>query len=99
MSEVGVSAAEVREEVALYDGDGENIVRIVAAAATGTTLVIGHEPTIGEAVELSATRESSKAWAAFDIKFPTSAMATVDAASADDLAAGKGRLVDFVVPR
>jgi phosphohistidine phosphatase len=99
MSEAGATATEVREEVVLYEGDAAAIVRIVADAAAGTTLVIGHAPTISEAVELSATREASKAWAAFDIKFPTSAMATVEAASADDLAAGTGQLVDFVIPR
>ena len=99
MSEAGATATEVREEVVLYDGEADAIVRIVADAAAGTTLVIGHEPTIGAAVELSAIREATKAWAAFDIKFPTSAMATVEAASADDLVAGKGHLVDFVIPR
>jgi len=99
VSETGVNAAEVREEIALYGDDADAIVRLVADSAAGTILVIGHEPTIAEAVELSATREASKAWAAFDIKFPTSAMATVEAASADDLVAGRGRLVDFVVPR
>ena len=99
VSEAGVTATEVREEGDLYEGDAEAIVRLVADSAAGTTLVIGHEPTISEAVELSAIRESTKAWAAYDIKFPTSAMATVDAASADDLVAGKGRLVDFVIPR
>jgi phosphohistidine phosphatase len=99
VSEAGVTAAEVREDIALYEDDADAIVRLVAEAAAGTTLVIGHEPTIGEAVELSAAREGTKAWAAFDIKFPTSAIATVEAASADDLVAGKGRLVDFVVPR
>jgi phosphohistidine phosphatase len=99
VSAAGVTAAEVREEVVVYEGDADEIVRLVADAAAGTTLVIGHEPTIGEAVELSATREGTKAWAAFDIKFPTSALATVEAASGDDLVAGKGRLVDFVVPR
>ena len=71
----------------------------MAEAAAGTTLVIGHEPTMGEAVELSATREATKAWAAFDLKYPTSAMATVEAPSAEDLVAGRGRLVDFVIPR
>jgi phosphohistidine phosphatase len=99
VSDAGVTAAEVREEIGLYEGDAEEIVRLVADAAAGTTLVIGHEPTIREAVELSAIRESTKAWAAYDIKFPTSAMATVEAASGDDLVAGRGRLVDFVVPR
>ena len=99
VSEAGVTAAEVREEIGLYEGDAEAIVRLVADAAAGTTLVIGHEPTISEAVELCAVRESTKAWAAYDIKFSTSAMATVDAASGDDLVAGKGRLVDFVIPR
>lgn len=99
MSEAGVVATEVREEIGLYEGDAEAIVRVVADSAARTTLVIGHEPTIGEAVELSATREATKAWAAFDIKFPTSAMATVEAASADDLVRANGRLVDFVVPR
>lgn len=99
MAEAGVTAAEVREEVSLYDGDAEAIVRIVADSAVGSTLVIGHEPTIGEAVELSAAREGTKAWAAFDLKFPTSAMATVEADSPDDLVAGHGRLVDFVIPR
>jgi phosphohistidine phosphatase len=101
VSEAGVTAAEVREEIALYDADADAdaIVRLVAHSAAGTILVIGHEPTIAEAVELSATRDASKAWAAFDIKFPTSAMAFVEADSAADLADGKGRLVDFVVPR
>ncbi len=99
VSQAGVSAAEVREEIALYEDDADEIVRLVADSAAGTILVIGHEPTIAEAVELSATREASKAWAAFDIKYPTSAMATVEADSAADLAGGKGRLVDFVVPR
>lgn len=99
MSQAGVTAAQVREEVELYEGDAAAIVRLVAGSATGTTLVIGHEPTISEAVTLSATRERSKAWAAFDIKFPTSAMASVEADSANDLIAGKGRLVDFVIPR
>ena len=99
VSEAGVTAAEVREEIGLYEGDAEAIVRLVADSSSGTTLVIGHEPTIGEAVELSATREGTKAWAAFDLKYPTSAMATVEAASAQDLVDGKGRLADFVVPR
>ncbi len=99
MSEAGVTSAEVREEVDVYEEDADAIVRLVADSAAGTTLVIGHAPTIIEAVELSATRDAGKTWAAFDIKFPTSAMATVEALSADDLAAGKGRLVDFVVPR
>jgi phosphohistidine phosphatase len=99
LSQAGVTAAEVREEIALYEDDAEAIVRLVADSASGSTLVIGHAPTLGEAVELSATREATKPWAAFDIKYPTSAMATVEAASAADLAAGKGRLVDFAVPR
>lgn len=99
VSDAGVSATEVREEIAVYEGDADTIVRMVAEAAAGTTLVIGHEPTIGEAVELSATREGTKAWAAYDIKFPTAALAVVEASSPDDLVAGKGRLVDFVVAR
>ena len=99
VSEAGVTAVEVREEIALYGDDADAIIRLVADSAAGTILVIGHEPTIAEAVELSATREASKAWAAFDIKFPTSAIAIVEADSAADLAGGKGRLVDFVVPR
>ena len=99
VSQAGVSAAEVREEIALYEDDADEIVRLVADSAAGTILVIGHAPSIAEAVEVSATREASKAWAAFDIKYPTSAMATVEADSAADLAGGKGRLVDFVVPR
>jgi phosphohistidine phosphatase len=99
VSEAGVTAAEVREEVGLYEGDAEGVVRLVADSDARTILVIGHEPTIGEAVELCATREGTKPWAAFDIKYPTSALATVEAATAEDLVAGKGRLVDFVVPR
>jgi phosphohistidine phosphatase len=99
VSEAGVTAAEVREEIALYEDDADAIVRLVADSASGTILVIGHAPTIAEAVERSATRDASKAWAAFDIKFPTSAMAFVEADSAADLADGKGRLADFVVPR
>jgi len=99
MAEAGVTAGEVREDVTLYEGDAEAIVRMVAETGSGTALVIGHEPSIGEAVELSAAREATKAWAAFDLKYPTAAMATVEAASPNDLTAGKGRLVDFVVPR
>jgi phosphohistidine phosphatase len=99
VSEAGVTAAEVREDIALYEDEADALVRLVADSAAGTILVIGHAPTIPEAVELSAVRDAGKAWAAFDIKFPTSAMATVEADSAGDLAAGKGRLVDFVVPR
>lgn len=99
VAEAGVTAREVREEVDLYEGDAETIVRLVAGTDAGSVLVIGHEPTISEAVELCATRERTKPWAAFDIKYPTSALATVEAATGDDLVAGKGRLVDFVVPR
>ncbi len=99
VSEAGVTAGEVREEVGLYEGDAEAVVRLVADVDARTILVIGHEPTIGEAVELSATRESTKPWAAFDLKYPTSALAVVEASTPEDLVAGKGRLVDFVVPR
>ncbi|HSN10689.1 MAG TPA: histidine phosphatase family protein [Propionibacteriaceae bacterium] len=99
VSEAGVTAEEVREEVDLYGGDAETIVRLVADTDARTVLVIGHAPSIGEAVELCAARESTKPWAAFDIKYPTAALATVEAASGEDLVAGKGRLVDFVVPR
>ena len=99
MSKAGVTAAEVREEIALYEGDVDAILRTVADSGAGTTLVIGHDPSMPQAVEMSAVREATKTWAAYDIKFPTSAMATVEADSPADLASGKGRLVDFVVPR
>jgi phosphohistidine phosphatase len=99
VSEAGVTATEVREEVDLYEGDAEAIVRLVADGSRrydpGHRARADHQRS-GRAV---AIRESTKAWAAYDIKFPTSAMATVDAASGDDLVAGKGRLVDFVIPR
>lgn len=99
IAEAGVPATEVREEVTLYEGDASDIVTLVADTGAQTVLVIGHAPAIPEAVERSARRESTKTWAAFDIKFPTAAMAVVEAVSTDDLRTGKGTLVDFVVPR
>jgi phosphohistidine phosphatase len=95
----GVSVPEEREDVTLYEGDADEIVKLVAHSGAETILVIGHYPTIPEAVQLAAAREASKAWAAFDLKFPTSAMAFVEAASGEALADGQGRLVDFVIPR
>jgi phosphohistidine phosphatase len=99
IAEAGVTVPEEREDVTLYEGDADEIVKLVAHSGASTILVVGHYPTIPEAVELAATRESSKKWAAFDVKFPTSALAFVEADSGEALVAGKGRLVDFVIPR
>ena len=99
IAEAGVTVPEEREDVTLYEGDADEIVKLVAHSGASTILVVGHYPTIPESVELAAARESSKKWAAFDVKFPTSAMAFVEADSGEALVAGKGRLVDFVIPR
>lgn len=99
MQESGVATAQEREDVTLYEGDADEIVRTVADSGASTILVVGHYPTIAEAVQLAAARESTKAWAAYDLKFPTGAMSFVEADSMEALKAGKGRLVDFVVPR
>lgn len=99
MRDAGVTAGEEREDVTLYEGDADEIVRMVAGSGGVTILVVGHYPTVSEAVELAAARESTKPWAAYDLKFPTAAMSFVEAESLEALAAGKGRLVDFVVPR
>ena len=97
--EAGVKAAEEREDVTLYEGDADEIVKLVAHSGGSTVLVIGHYPTIPQAVQLAAARESTKKWAAFDLKFPTSALAFVEAASGEALIDTKGRLTDFVIPR
>lgn len=99
IAQAGISVPEEREDVTLYEGDADEIVRLVSHSGASTVLVIGHYPTIPEAVQIAAARESSKKWAAFDVKFPTSAMAFVEAASGEALTAGKGRLIDFVIPR
>ncbi len=99
IASAGVSVGEEREDVTLYEGDADEIVKLVAHSGASTILVIGHYPTIPEAVELAAARESTKKWAAFDLKFPTSAMAFVEADSAEALIAGQGKLVGFEIPR
>jgi phosphohistidine phosphatase len=99
IAEAGVKVAEEREDVTLYEGDADEIVKLVAHSGASTVLVIGHYPTIPEAVQIAAARESTKKWAAFDLKFPTSALAFVEAASAEALTTTKGRLSDFVIPR
>jgi len=82
----GASERELRERVRRIDDD------------TGSAMVIGHNPGIGElAVDLAGSGEALDEMRA---KFPTAALATLEwEGSWSALAPGAAALVDFVTPK
>ncbi|MCV7035021.1 histidine phosphatase family protein [Mycobacterium heckeshornense] len=96
--------APVRYLERLYGATPAMVIDEINSVADdiGTLLVVGHEPTISElAIGLAGAEKSNiAALERLSVKFPTSALAVLQAsASWKDLALGGAALVDFHVPR
>ncbi len=91
----------------LYLASSDRLLRAVRRVpdGVGRLLVIAHNPGIQElAIRLDADADDGRAGGPSDemrAKFPTAALAvlSVDARSWSEVARGRARLVDFVVPR
>jgi phosphohistidine phosphatase len=87
----------------VYGAYPEELLELVAAAdpADHTLLVVGHAPGLPDLVQVLAGRGSDPAaLQAMLAKFPTSAIAIIELdGDWADIANGRSRLVDFVVPR
>jgi phosphohistidine phosphatase len=98
----GLVVADARTVDAIYHGDTDDIVAAVRSLPTevATVLVVGHYPTLPEAVHLIARRRDAAPWHALGTRFPTSALAIV-AIEAEWSEVGRvaGELVGFHVPR
>lgn len=99
-------APGVRFEDALYLASSKAIQKIVAAAdAAACLLVIGHNPGTEECARVLARephdKRERKLLAELGEKFPTGALAVFefDVSSWKEIEAGKGALIDFVVPK
>lgn len=98
----GVTAGEERTADAVYHRTADDIVAAIREVdgRARTVIVIGHSPTIPEAVDLVAERGPTKDWFALDTKYPTSGTAIVELdAEWADVGDELGSLVAFRVPR
>ncbi len=98
----GVDATDIRTVEAIYHHDAADIVSALRDLddSVQTVMVVGHSPTIHEAVELIARRDATKDWFALDTKYPTSGIAIIELDERwSDIAGATGTLVAFTVPR
>lgn len=98
----GLTAGDVRTADDVYERDADAIIDAVRDVdpAASTVLVIGHSPTLPEAIDLAAQRAATKDWYALDTKFPTAAMAIIEVdGDWAELGTADGTLVAFEVPR
>jgi len=97
----GAQAGQVSFHDGLYGGTTEDFLRLLRPLpeSVGTALVLAHWPGVEEAVRELAVRDDNPGWEGIDTKFPTSAIALLDAPSWDHLTPGSCRLLSYVVPR
>jgi phosphohistidine phosphatase len=95
------TAAKVDYEDDLYDAKPDDIVSVIKAKGgkAATLLVIGHNPGLEDAVSHLLARGGAKHL--IDQGLPTAGLVAIDFAAADwkHMAAGSGRLAEFVTPR
>lgn len=96
-------APETRFEDGIYEASPEALLEIVKqiAAIVQTAMIVGHNPGLGQFVEMLATKGDPEARRAFSAKYPTGAIAVIDLPFDDwtGVAAGAGRLDRFVTPK
>lgn len=104
-AQAGLGASPpVSFEDRIYDEDGTGLLALIREVppATGTLLLIGHNPAI-ENLALMLTSAAGGPAAALERmreKFPTAAIAVLESAGTwHDLAARQARLAEFVTPR
>ena len=100
------AAVDTRFVDALYLATARNILRVVAGVCSGkTVLAIGHNPGMEECARVLArepeTERERERLADLKAKFPTCALAAFefDIQTWDDIAPGRGALVDFAKPK
>ncbi len=99
----GLDAPFVGTDERIYAADARDLLEVIAGApaAARAFLVVGHGPGLPDlAADLAGPASEQEQLGAMMTKFPTSAVAVLEFACGwAELAPGRGRLSQFVVPR
>ncbi len=87
---------DIAEVAALYHAAPQTIFDVAKKESAATVALVGHNPGIAIAAEMLAADPPSHT--RFD-DYPTGATCVIDFEDADWCQPGKGRVVDFMVPR